>query len=92
MDYLTPLMTYVQPTINLVGWVSGAETGAISGLINGIREADEWITRSPSLGPSLEPILTYGLIAYDGYENLSNLLGEALSAIPVIGPVLGLVL
>lgn len=92
MDYLAPVMSYVQPVINLAGWVGGAETGAIFGLINGIRETSEWITRSPSLGPALDPVLTYGLMAYEGYENLSDLLTEAISAIPVIGPVLGLVL
>ena len=92
MDYLGPAMGYVQPVINLAGWAGGAETGAIFGLINGIRETSEWIVRSPSLGPSLDPILTYGLMAYEGYENLSDLLTEALSTIPLIGPVLGLIL
>lgn len=92
MDYLGPAMGFIQPVINLAGWAGGAETGAIFGLINAIRETSEWITRSPSLGPALEPVLTYGLTAYEGYENLSDLITEALSAIPVIGPVLGLVL
>lgn len=92
MQYLGPVINVLGPVINLVGWVTGAETGAIFGLINGIRETSEWITRSPSLGPSLDPVLTYGITAYEGYENLSDLISEAASGIPVIGPVLGLVL